>query len=213
MIRLTASMLETYRRFVDTEYTTYDDMISAIDGTTSESPEMALGTAVHKALENYNGTELAVDVVTVDGYTFDARSIEKAVDFVTPMWLKEISGEKTLRLFGDDVVIRCKADALIGTFVVDHKVTGKVDAHKIESYLDSMQWRAYLWVFGGNEFMYNAMVWSESNGVYHMTDNQRVFCNRYLALGGDVRRCAEGLYAFAKANNRISTITKQGLAA
>lgn len=209
MIRLTATMLETYRRFVETEYTTYDDMLAAIDGTTTESPQMALGTAVHKALENYNGSELATDVVTVDGYAFDARSIEKASDFVTPMWLHEVAGQKSMRLFGEEVVIRCKADALIGTFVVDHKVTGSIDAGKIESYVDSIQWRAYLWVFGGNEFMYNAMVWSENNGVYHLKDNQRVFCNSYYGLYSDLRRCAEGLFSFAKSNNRIDAITKE----
>lgn len=209
MIRLTASMLETYRRFMDTEYTTYDDMIHAIDGTGLTSPEMALGVAVHKALENYNGGELATDVVVYDGYTLDSRSLEKAGRFITPMWLKEVDGQKSMRLLGDEVFIRCKTDALVGTFIVDHKVTGEIDAHKVESYLDSMQWRAYLWVFGGTEFMYNTMVWSEENGVYNLREAERVFCNTYNGLESDLRRCAQGLYAFVRANNRINAITKR----
>lgn len=212
MTRVTATMLETYRRFRQTEYTSYDDVVASIMGVTTETEAMRLGTAVHAVLEQMHTGDASFNewaLYEQDGFTFDGDSIRTAADFLTPMWMREVMAEKVIKVGAADVVLRCKADALIGTVIVDHKVTtNAIDERKVTGYQDSMQWRAYLYAFGGHTFGYNAMQWVEWDGLWQLKQRDFIACDRYKGIDAEVVQAVHELYDFARHNGLESYLTK-----
>ena len=215
MKRVTATMLEAYRRFTTNEYATYEEMVNTIKGGVEPSPAMLLGTALHSALEWYvsDFVDIGKDGPTkvFEGHTIDIASVaEYHYNWLDYSWFREVSTAKPVTTV-PGLFLKCKADAVAGTTVVDHKVTTKaITDATLQRYQDSYQWRAYLHAFGCSQFMYNVLQCEERNGVWYVVNQEVVYCNDYEGMEADVNNMALQLYQWCEQNDLTEYLHKGG---
>ena len=217
MRRVTATMLEAFRRYKDNEYMSFFDMVASIKGTTEENDAMRLGTAVHEVLEHYPYGNAKYDWFTrlnyVDtrGHNIGTAGIAQHHEWLDDSWLREVPTEKGIAMADGTVLyLKCKADAVAGTTVVDHKVTTKpINDAMIQRYQDSMQWRAYLFAFGASQFMYNILQMENEDGVWYVKANEQAYMSDYPTMGLDVVDMVHELYEFTKKHKLTDYLIKE----
>src|SRR5579859_7493831 len=149
-----------------------DELVRRLLNQEPPSPAMAAGTAFHSILENAKaGDELRE--VERDGFKFRF----------------EVDGE-TVTLSG-------QVDAFTGWRVDDHKLTERLDAEK---YADSWQWRAYLSLYGCDEFRYNIFecYLRERENVRIVHSYHPLTFYRYPDMESDLQRAVEQFTHFVR---------------
>ena len=147
MIRLSVSDLEAFRYWKASEESTLADLVARLTKKEPPTPQMQAGAALAGLFEH--ATPRSLDEWSGGGWTFtfmidDARFILPAA--------REIKAEEVFETPSGPVTLVGKVDGLDGLLVRDQKLTESFDA---ERYLDSLQWRAYLVMFGAREFVYD----------------------------------------------------------
>lgn len=210
MIRVTATMLETFRYYNTSEYATYENLVESLRGTSEPNEAMRFGSAVHKLLELQASDPDYVGTLEMDGYVFDRSSVEEALSWTHDRFVVEVPNHRSYIIDGQEVRLRCKADAVLGRLVVDYKITqSSIGDSKLQSYQDSMQWRAYLSVFDADAFGYSVQQWKLRDGLYVLEDLELVTCHRYLGLDEDVARAVVELYDFCHAHGIADVLYKE----
>jgi hypothetical protein len=147
MIRVSTTTLEAYRRLVQTEWGTDQELVDQVRGTPwTPTWQMEAGTAWHTALETGNHPQfLASDIAM--GREHLGRGT----------W--EVKATRTFDLGGIQAAVVAKADHMRGLLIQDNKTTfTTVDASKYEP---SIQWRFYLLVHQCPVFRYNVYRFTE----------------------------------------------------
>lgn len=144
-----ASRLDEFRLYQsgvmwdgETEYTT-EEFLHRMTGPEEETDAHAAGTAVHAALECAVYGPLD-DEMKVNGWDiiFD---LDVAVSLPPVREVPLFREHNGIPLYG-----RC--DAIDAWTVHDIKTTKAIDAN---TYIESYQWRAYLWLSGRQKFVYD----------------------------------------------------------
>lgn len=150
MIRLSVSDLESFRYWRANEDSTLADLVARLTKKDPPTPQMEAGRAFAKLMEHTGNVEL--DHASVDGWTF-----RFAVDatFALPSTRELKAEDVVIQTPSGPVTLVAMADAVGGLSVRDAKLTESFDA---ERYLDSLQWRSYLSIFGAREFVYDIFV-------------------------------------------------------
>lgn len=145
-MRISVTDLESYRYWKASEDATLAELIEKLSHTAPPTPQMAAGRAFAKLMEHARegGT---LDVEQVDGWEFD---FQVEGEIALPV-VRELKAEVVFDTPHGPVTLVGKVDGYDGK-VIDQKLTENVDA---ERYLDSLQWRAYLVMFGAREFVYD----------------------------------------------------------
>lgn len=189
-LRVSATDIDTLRRFYDEEDANLADLIAKLRRLMPTTDAMEAGTALHAAIENaqpgdYKG-------LTWGDYTFSFET-EAEID------LPDIREMKATRQYiVDDVVVTLvgKVDALHGKRIDDHKFTARFDADR---YMDSYQWRIYLEVFGADLFRWNVFEATESAPKNYLIRNvHKLEMHRYPGMAEDVERAVRAFVEFAK---------------
>jgi hypothetical protein len=168
MIRLSVSDLESYRYWKDNEDSNLDDLIAKLTSTFEPTPQMMAGRALAKLFEHARGRTLLTE--ESEGWEFH---FEIDGELVMPN-VTELKAEEVFETPRGPVMLVGKVDGLDGIAVHDQKLSEKVDA---ERYLDSLQWRSYLVMFGAKKFVYDVFL-----GRYATGGEQRVTITDYLQL-------------------------------
>jgi hypothetical protein len=193
MIRISATQLESYRRWLLNDESTNDDMIDFLLKRTAPSNAMLAGAAFHKVLENakYNDE---LNVVEQDGFKFDLSALNCEIALPEA---KEFKLEKQTIINGEPVTFVGVVDAIKINEIFDHKLTSRADA---ESYIDSVQWRCYLDWFDCDKFTYNLFqCYKPANqDVYLIKSFLPVSFYRYDNMEADVREIASSFINFVK---------------
>ncbi len=182
MIRISASDLEGFRYWKSNEDSTLEELIARLSHKEPPTPKMEAGAAFAKFMEH--AREGAVNSVMVDGWEF-FFALEDTIA-LPPM--REIKAEVEMQTPSGPVTLVCKCDALDGLTVRDQKLTERFDP---ERYLDSLQWRAYLVVFGAKEFVYDVFVGrydSQGEKSVTVTEYHPVKFYAYPNMKADVER-------------------------
>lgn len=207
MIRVTATMLEAFRRYNTNEFMSFDDLLATLRGKVEPNAAMEFGTAVHALLEFRPKWEGAMFMA---GHEFDTDSIIRAHTWTDQDYLTEVTGHKVYEIDGDIVYLRCMADAVFGRKVVDYKITqSSISDTKLQGYQDSMQWKAYLEVFDADEFGYSVQQWKQRDSIWYLEDVQWVTCTRYEGLQYDVANAVKELYHFCKRLGIMDALYKE----
>lgn len=156
MIRISTTTLETYRRLIQTEYQTEEELVAQIKGKPWEPSWQAnVGKAFHKVLEL---PEATISFPSHDqswhewgGYKFLPSAVAEAQAVIGP-GLREVKATRTWHLWGNDVTVVGQADHLEGLGLSDVKC--KFSSPDSKDYDSSLQWRFYLMIFGGLSFRY-----------------------------------------------------------
>lgn len=182
MIRTSATELETFRLFLEGDFIDQEELLSRLRGERTENLKMRAGTAFHAFLENAG--DFSGDEVEQDGFVF---LLKLKTSIALPV-IREVKTERGYLLDGQEVVLVAKADALNGRTVWDHKLSDGFDADR---YTDSLQWRAYLSLFGCNTFTYNVFEGGEvkkkkqqraGKVVWSVDELHQFSCHRYPGM-------------------------------
>lgn len=160
--RVSVTDLNQVAYYYSSEYQELDELLARLRRETPLTPDMLAGTAWHDLLEHHQGGELA-GTIEHDGFTF-------TIDCEAEVQLgqaAEVPGEVTLDVDGVEVTVRARADALAGNKVIDYKLTKNADP---ERYVGSVQWRAYMLIFGCQEFEYLLFKKSQRGMKVKITD-------------------------------------------
>lgn len=141
MLRVTPTLLESFRLYRDFDWMSKEDIIKSIKGDIEQTPKMQIGKAYDK-LVFWEPWDEAPE--TIDGIVFDKPSAEQA----RMSGLYQVNCESML----DGILIRGKMDCIDGNEIRDLKA--KIDYWKVESYIDSLQWQAYCHICGVRKFIY-----------------------------------------------------------
>lgn len=188
-----ASKLDDYRAYLTGEMFNGDEYTAEefIKRMTAyeESAAMAAGTAVHSIIETAQFGEIKPHA---DAYGWHVH-FDLDADAAIPE-AREVPLQRThngITLFG-----RC--DAIGPSTVHDIKTTSTID---VDRYLDSYQWRAYLWMSGRQRFVYDIFRVKVEDDIKVVTVLEYVplKLSAYPNMGRDVERLLEEFDACIRA--------------
>lgn len=140
-IRTSATVLEQFRRYLETDYVTEADLEATIRGEFTPTAAMLVGRAYHKVLETPERyREQGRYGYLCDGYSFDNATMDPMLALIDRRGVSEVKG--TIDLDGCTLV--AQADHLLGTEIHEYKTT---DYFNAEKYVESIQWRIMALVF------------------------------------------------------------------
>lgn len=202
-----ASHLESFRRMLENDYATFEDFAAGIKGERKANVNMEFGTTVHKALELYHTPERSF---TFGDVVLDEKSLEQAASLMNPYMLKEVTYRRPCTVgLNETVYLKGTVDAIQGVEVMDHKNTfSSITADKINGYMESYQWRAYLFLTGCSRFTYNVLQWKQDDGVWVLSDQQELTCLTYAGLQNDVLNMLTNLHQFVRDKGLLHYLTK-----
>ena len=163
MIRLSVSELEAFRYWKANEDATLDELVARLTKKDPPTPQMLAGAALAELFEH--ASPRSVDAWRSKGWSFRFMIDEER--FVLPS-VRELKGEMVFETPSGPVTLVGKVDGLDGLTVYDQKLTETFDA---ERYLDSLQWRSYLLMFGAKKFVYDAFVGKYDRDPGHTDDS------------------------------------------
>lgn len=195
-LRISATMLEAYRRWLENEEASIEDMLAYLDKKIEPTEAMRAGSAFHHIIENANNIEL--NTVEMDGFIFDFNELNSEI--ILPN-IREFKFTKEAVVSGVDVTFVGVVDAMDSVTVYDHKLTSNP---KVENYEDSMQWRCYLSWLNLSKFTYNLFEKAyqsvnEPNLIKIKDVHQISFCS-YKGMESDVLELVSDFIGFIKSH-------------
>lgn len=184
---LSPSRIDGYKYFANNEFKEFAEYLAELCGEV-QTPAMTVGKDFHRWIQ---------------GKTH--RLQWKNPNFLeTPRCLyNEVPKAKYIKVRGHDVRVLGYADGIDGNTIREYKTTSKgID---LEKYMDSFQWRLYLWLFEEVErVVYHVYRYNISKDgmrcaivAYHT-----VQLNRYAGLDADVQGALSELVAFLESCER-----------
>lgn len=194
-LRVSATTLEAYRRWLENEDAGIDDMLAYLEKKIEPTPAMRAGSAFHKILEYAGNSELKQP--EMDGFIFDFSELESEISLPK---IREFKFEQLAEIDGVQVTFVGVVDAMDSTTVYDHKLTGLA---KAEHYENSMQWRCYLAWLGLPKFTYNLFEKAyqpvgEPQHIIKIKEMVQVSFCRYDGMENEIRELAEHFISFLK---------------
>ena len=188
-MRVSVTTLDTFKKYLTTDYVSFDDLIASILGTLQENRAMQIGSAFHSALEHARYMESYC--LINKGITFLCGDVDEYVIQSTAREIKTTCDIEGVTVVG-------KADTIHGTTVIDHKTTSRLD---IERYFDSVQWRLYLQLFNCNKFIYQVFEIETSDDaekydVIRIKDIHHFSFFRYPGMEEENRKLIQDFKAF-----------------
>jgi hypothetical protein len=187
-----ASRLDEFRAYLSGELWSGDEYTAAEFvrrmTTFEESPAMAAGTAVHKVIEQAGFGEIP-EHVDCNGWR-----IHFDLDANLPM---PVFREVPLQREHKGILLSGRCDAMSANTVHDTKTTQAID---VDRYLDSYQWRAYLWMSGRRNFVYDILKvkLDEEAKLVTVQEFVPIKVSAYPALSTDVENLLEEFDACIK---------------
>lgn len=181
-LRLSVSDIDQYRYFLAHEEMDISELLARLRRQQPPTEQMAAGTALHKALEVSKFGHY--DTLKADGYTFQIEC-DAVIDM--PMG-RELKATKQYMIDNCIITAVGKVDAIHGSRIEDHKMTGQFDP---ERFLSGFQWRFYLDIFDASEFRWNVFEARPSKDDDHLYVIKAVHflsMHRYPAMEADIQQ-------------------------
>jgi hypothetical protein len=154
-LRISATLLESFRLYLKADWFDEADLIAQIQGVFTPTPQIRLGKAYHACVEK---PQLSLSgFYEKDGYRFEREAIEGMRRRIIP-GLFEVKTTKMIRIGSEDVTLVSKCDHIIGAHLDEFKTSTQFDADK---YLASIQWRLMMWLFDTTSVTYHVATLGE----------------------------------------------------
>ncbi len=179
-MRISVTSVEQYRLVVTTDWCEESQLIASLRGERKPTREMEVGTAFHAAVAG----------LPYRGCTFAAGDLAAARKHVGP-GVREV---KTTLDVGD-VKLVGMADLVFGNFIHDYKCrfSGVANARDYEL---SLQWRAYLWMFGAKRFTYDCFSFADPKPDSDLYTLKEIISFRFWAYPDLERDCTAWVRRF-----------------
>jgi hypothetical protein len=184
------SKLDNFAQFLTGRLHEYEDVTGMVPDYTDElfverllisipSINMTVGTKLHSLLEH-----LRTGDVIEDKFVHDGLMVNIKIDL--DLELLPIKEQMITKNIGD-IIIRGKLDGMSKTTISDYKFTKNI---QLEKYMESFQWKVYLWMTGKNHFVYDLFEVEiiEDNGIVYVNINNydKLELMRYPYMNNDV---------------------------
>jgi len=180
-MRVSATLLESYRLYLTEEWKTEASLIESIQGVFVPSPQMELGTAFHAVLETPERFRVAGGYRS-GAYAFEDATMAPLLALIDRRGVFEVKA--TTELDGHTLV--AQADLLAGATLHEFKTT--LSTFDAEKYADSYQWRVMSLVFQPAQITYHvASLDDHGNSVVELKSLDSVNLYPYPGLEQDVR--------------------------
>lgn len=145
--KVSPSMMESVRLYRDEDWFTTERLVRQISEPFKEDEGMRLGTAIHKFIED--GTQS-------DEFQIHYQSVEDHfVDLDMSLMTHEVKEYGAIETSFGLVQLNSKADGIIGVQGYEWKTTAK--SPNLDSYINSIQWKATCYVLGLEQIEYRVM--------------------------------------------------------
>ena len=198
MIRMYVTHLETYRYWKAKEESTLDDLLTDLRGVSMPTMQMSAGQAFHSLLENLSeGRDVVIERAEDEHGREWNFFIHADCELPAPV-CRELKMEHVIETRYGPVTLVGKIDCIDPHGKVhDYKLSERWDAEK---YLDSLQWRAYLVMFGADSFVYDVFVGkygetAEGQGCVDISEHHPLEMCSYAGMEEDVMRAVDELAA------------------
>jgi len=155
MLRVSASHLETFRKYLTTDYVSEADVVASIKGEGVWSDEMKWGAAFHSILEKPDEHRVEGGF-SCDGHFFKDATVEPCLAIFNRDGVFEVKHTRDFEIGGHTVTLVTKADQLHGSRGIENKT--KWSPFDFDVYQKSYQWRCYILVFGLASITYNVFL-------------------------------------------------------
>lgn len=185
-LRIPATRLESFRLYKTTDWMTEEKLLAEIKGAEAQTPEMARGSAFDKVLAKPGEYRMGSFYVC-DGFRFVGQSIDDAIEYIEPKAFWQYKSVREYEVNGTVVELVCKADALYGLKAWEIKTTEQsITAEKSNRYLQSLQWKAYVEVFGLWAFEYLIFQLTDDAGLWSVRETLPIMLYPYDGLSAEV---------------------------
>ncbi len=188
-MRISVSDIDQWRWWKDHEEMELGELLARLRRQGKETEAMRAGTALHRALEHSQPSEL--EALESDGYRF---TFECDCELGMPD-CREVKLSKSLTVDGTPVTLVGVVDSWHGSTIEDHKATNQIDADR---FMSSFQWRFYLWMFQARVFVWNIFAITpdaREPNQYRVREFQRLTQYAYPGMSGE---CLHELTEFVR---------------
>lgn len=153
MIRISASLLDSYRLFKDFEFISVEEMDKRLmREPTPQTDKMKIGAAFHEVAQG--GGSKVDDIFHYENYQFMSPDIDALITRLAPGIHEVKKYDTVIPSPHGKINITARVDSIHGATV--HEIKTKIgQAPKPEAYMDSWQWKVYLRVFGAKKLVYH----------------------------------------------------------
>jgi hypothetical protein len=184
MLRISVSDLESLRYWKNDEESTMEELLRRLRHEDPPTEQMEAGRAFAKFMENARAAE--VQGAEVDGWEF-CFDLEAEMP-ISPV--RELKAEVIYQTPHGPVTLVGMVDGIDGLVIHDQKLTGRWDPEK---YMDSLQWRAYLVMFGAKKFRYDIFVGRYAGKRVTISEYHPVDFWAYPGMDADVQAAVDEL--------------------
>lgn len=169
-LRISATQLETWRKFRALEYYTEERLCKDLFGEYQQTVQTEIGTAFHAVMEDIKSeaglrvgyVEYPADnyqgiVIDKNSWLFDFVSALQITEHIPTHGLREKNAIKWVLLEDYEIQLVAQPDVIYGLMAIDYKTRWKEFAEPddiLVYYIDSIQWKTYLYVYALTQFKY-----------------------------------------------------------
>lgn len=208
-LRVSVTTLESFRRLLQTEYGSEEELIAQIMGKPFEPTwQMRAGTAWHACLEKHPRTG-AYALCTSGGFSFSALHVCEALGHIGPgIW--EVKAARVFDIGWHHANVVAQTDHCRGLLIQDNKT--KFSPADARDYEASLQWRFYLAIHGAPRLRYNLFSFKDPDeqGYCELKDILSFSFWDYAGLESDCRFWLTEFLLWAGSKNLLSYLNREG---
>lgn len=197
MLRISATLLESFRLYSKNDWYQESDLIDSIKGQLKQTPKMKLGQAFHYLLEHPQ-LSLAGFYEHRD-HRFHPSCIQDVLARVDARGVFESKIEKVIgnTREGDDLVLVTKADHIYGLHLSEFKAPLKA-TFDAEKYMESYQWRVMAWLYEAQKITYHVACLELGQDCFELRTLDSIDVYPYAGLEQDVRALLRELIRYLR---------------
>jgi hypothetical protein len=212
MLRITPSLLESFRYYMTFDFKSLAELEAQIKGEpVTVTPAMALGSAFHKVAEGDLdlGAGEHAGFYRADGLLFDVDSTDDALALRGP-GVAEVWCSRQLTTVPYAPILRGRSDWLSGT--IPYEIKTREKDFSPEDYAASLQWQCYLHMLGAEECRYLLVRLEERvEGAWWVRDADVLPLFRYAGMEENINQWARKFVSFCEQRNLLSYLEKENL--
>jgi hypothetical protein len=205
MLRITPSLLDSFRLFHEADFMSLQDLESRIKREPiTPTPAMLLGAAFHKIAERSPDVESTSEFYSIDGLLFDRESVDDALeplkDGISEVWCSRV-----LDRVPHAPLLRGRVDRIVGATPWEIKTKDK--DFDPEYYAASLQWTSYLHMLDVDECRYLLVRLEEGEDCWRVKYADPLPLFRYCGMDDHLNEWAGRFMAFCETRNLLSYLT------
>jgi len=205
-LRISATLLESFRLFLQEDWFEEASLLASIKGETVPTRNMQLGTAYHAILERPDRHRMLWGGYESGEFRFADSAVEPMLEWIDRRGTFEVKTTKQL----DNVTLVAQADHIAGAHLSEFKTT--LEGFDAEKYCASYQWRVMALLFEPLAITYRVACLSDDEPIgLRSLENLTVY--PYATLEADCRALVREFVSYLKLRKLDGLLKERQLSA